>query len=116
MIKKETRATAETLIQMARNAKETLQAAVANTLKEHGKAVEFDYENNSAPSIDAGCFGDDDTDCYITKIWNDKGLVKANLHAYYLGDDREDIDLSRECLGTSDWAEILEYILGEIED
>lgn len=117
MIKKETRATAETLIKMVQNAQETMQAAVANTLKEHGEPIEFDTDCG-APSIDVGCFDSngDNTDAYVTKIWEDNGIVRANLYGYYVGDDRENVSLNDQHLGASDWAELLEYIINEIED
>lgn len=106
----------EKLIAIVKNIVPQLKASLLSLLEQHGKPIEFDWENGYAPSIVSGQFDDDITDCYITKIWADKGLVMVNIHAYYLGDDREDIDLSRECLGASDYAEIMEYVLGEIED
>lgn len=82
------------------------------TDEEHG--VEFDWEDSNAPSICSLQFGDDVADSYITKIWYDKGLIKVNLHAYYVGDDRENIDLASEC--NVDYEDILYYLISEIEE
>ena len=82
------------------------------TDEEHG--IVFDWENGNAPSICSLQFGDDVADSYITKIWYDKGLVKVNLHAYYIGDDRENIDLASEC--NVDYEDILDYLACELEE
>lgn len=82
------------------------------TDEEHG--VEFDWEESDAPSIASTQFGDDLADSYITKIWYDKGLIKVNLHAYYVGDDRENIDLASEC--NVDYEDILDYLVCELEE
>jgi len=115
MFTQEIKDMATALVEQVATLKEKVKNAVLIALQEHGKAVEFDYDNGDAPSINVGCFDDDVTDAYITKIWADGGLVKANLHAYYLGDDREDIDLGDECLGASDWADILDYVISNAE-
>jgi hypothetical protein len=82
------------------------------TDEEHG--VVFDWEDGSAPSICSLQFGDDIADSYITKIWYDKGLVKVNLHAYYVVDDRESIDLACEC--NVDYEDILDYLASELDE
>ena len=80
---------------------------VIEILKEKG-AQEWDWENDSAPSIISTQFEDDLADSYITKIWYD-GLIKVNLHAYYLGEDLENIDLGDEtCV---DWVDLLEWVV-----
>lgn len=82
------------------------------TDEEHG--IVFDWEDGSAPSICSLQFGDDVADSYITKIWYDKGLVIVNLHAYYVGDDRENIDLACEC--NVDYEDILDYLASELDE
>ena len=82
------------------------------TDEEHG--IVFDWEYGSAPSICSLQFGDDVADSYITKIWYDKGLIKVNLHAYYVGDDRENIDLASEC--NVDYEDILDYLACELDE
>ena len=82
------------------------------TDEEHG--IVFDWENGNAPSICSLQFSDDVADSYIAKIWYDKGLIKTNLHAYYLGDDRENIDLESEC--NVDYEDILDFLICELEE
>lgn len=107
------------LIEQAVALRDDIIAAVKECLvklgatdEEHG--VEFDWEEEGAPSIDSLQFGDDVADSYITKIWYDKGLIMVNLHAYYVGDDRENIDLSCEC--NVDYEDILDWLTGELEE
>ncbi len=107
------------LIEQAAAISNDIKAAVKECLvklgatdKEHG--VEFDWEDGSAPSICSLHFGDDVADSYITKIWYDKGLIKVNLHAYYVVDDRENIDLASEC--NVDYEDILDYLACELEE
>ena len=107
------------LIDQAAAIRNDIKAAVKECLvklgatdEEHG--VEFDWEDGSAPSICSLQFGDDVADSYITKIWYDKGLVKVNLHAYYVGDDRENIDLADEC--NVDYEDILDYLACELDE
>jgi hypothetical protein len=107
------------LIEQAAAINNDIKAAVKECLvklgatdEEHG--VEFDWEDCSAPSICSLQFGDDVADSYITKIWYDKGLIKVNLHAYYVGDDRENIDLASEC--NVDYEDILDYLACELEE
>lgn len=82
------------------------------TTEESG--LEYEWEYSDAPSIASTQFGDDLADCYVTKIWLDRGLVKVNLHAYYLGEDREGIDLNDEC--NVDWEDLLCYLVNELEN
>ena len=81
------------------------------TDEEH--AIEYDWEENCAPSMPSGAFEPDLTDAYITKIWNDRGLVKANLHAYYLGEDRFGVDLGDEIY--TDWEDILDHLTSDLQ-
>lgn len=82
------------------------------TDEEHG--IVFDWEDCCAPSICSLQFGDDVADSYITKIWYDRGLIKVNLHAYYVGDDRENIDLASEC--NVDYEDILACLTCELDE
>ncbi len=81
-------------------------------LEQIGHPVEFDWESSDAPSIDSTHFDDDVTDCYVEKVWLDKGLIKVNLYAYYIGDRREDIDLADEC--NVDYVDLLSYLIDEL--
>lgn len=102
------------LIDLSANLTRNLKDAVEVALMKIGRAVEFDWENEGAPSISSSQFDDDLTDAYITKIWFDGSLVMVNLHAYYLGEDREDISLYDEC--EVDYADILSYLIEEIPE
>ena len=83
-------------------------------LNEHGP-IEFDWENDSAPSIASTQFEDDLADCYVTKLWanGDSEYVYADLHAYYLGEDAENVDLvSDEC--NIDWLDLLDWVVEKV--
>ena len=81
-------------------------------LEQIGHSVDFDWDTSDAPSIDSTQFDDDVTDCYIERVWLDKGLIKVNLYAYYIGDRREDIDLADEC--NVDYVDLLSYLIDEL--
>ena len=69
----------------------------------------FDWENGDAPSMISGDFEDDVCDCYITKIYLDGEYIYADVHAYYLQDDRYRVLLNNEhnvC-----WGDIMEFLL-----
>lgn len=107
------------LIEQAASIRKEIIAAINECLvklgatdEEHG--IVFDWEDCSAPSICSLQFGDDVADSYITKIWYDRGLIMVNLHAYYIGDDRENIDLASEC--NVDYEDILDYLACELEE
>ena len=87
-----------------------MEYAVRQLLREKGEPVEFDWENGNAPSYASCSFNSDLTDVYITKIWLDEnGIIRVNLHAYYLGEDKEDVDLHDDtCV---DWQDILTHLL-----
>lgn len=87
---------------------------VIETLRKIGKPIEFDWENICAPCMVSSAFDDDVTDAYISKLWLDGDLVKANLRAFYIGEDRENIDLSDEC--NIDWLDVLDWVSDELED
>lgn len=106
----------QVLVNISRNLAPQMKASLLSLLEQVGKPIKFDWENGSAPSIASSQFDDDITDCYVSKVWAENGLVKANLHAYYLGDDRDDIDLGDECLGVDDYTDIMEYVLASIAD
>ena len=106
------------LIEQAAAISNDIKAAIKECLvklgatdEEHG--IEFDWEEGCAPSIASTNFGRDLADSYITKIWYD-GLVMVNLHAYYVGDDRENIDLASEC--NVDYEDILAYLTCELDE
>ena len=102
------------LIEKSAEIRNAIKDAVKECLVKIGHPVYFDWDNNNAPSIASINFDDDLADSYITKIWYDNGLVMVNLHAYYLGEDTENIDLSREC--NVDWEDILSYLIELIDD
>jgi hypothetical protein len=68
----------------------------------------FDWEDGDAPSMISGDFDDDLCDCYITKIYLDGDYIYADLHAYYLQDDRYQVLLNNE--HNVDWGDIMEYL------
>lgn len=81
-------------------------------LGEHGP-VEFDWKNVGAPNIASTHFEGDLADCYVTKLWA-KGLyVYADLHAYYLGEDAENVDLVHdEC--NIDYLDLLDWVVKKV--
>lgn len=105
------------LIERADETRNLIKAAIRECLvklnatdEEHG--LEFDWEEDCAPSYPSTQFSDDLADSFVTKIWLDGELIKVNLHAYYVGDDRENIDLADEtCV---DWEDILSNLLANI--
>jgi hypothetical protein len=68
----------------------------------------FDWEDGDAPSMISGDFDDDLCDCYITKIYLDGDYIYADLHAYYLQDDRYQVLLNNE--HNVDWGDIMGYL------
>ncbi len=74
------------------------------------KPLVFDWEDGDAPSMISGDFEDDICDCYITKIYLDGDYIYADLHAYYLQDDRYRVLLNNE--HNVDWGDIMEFLLG----
>ena len=100
-------------IERNREVQKTAKAYCIAVLQEIGHPVEFDWDCSDAPSIDSTHFDDDVTDCYIEKVWLESGLIKVNLHAYYMGEDREDIDLADEC--NADYVELLDYLISKME-
>ena len=101
------------LIEQAAAISNDIKAAVKECLVKIGQPVYFDWGNSDAPSINSISFGDEVADSYITKIWYD-GLIRVNLHAYYLCDDRENVDLAHECC--VDWEDILCYLIPIVDD
>lgn len=96
---------------------ETLLAdAIAFAQSQGIEEMEFDWENNDAPSC--AYSGDDDLmDCYITKIKFNKDFpltcTEVTLHAYYVG---EDFDVSLDDINEYDRLDLAEFILNNIED
>ena len=99
-------------IKRSRNAQKQAKEYCLKVLEEIGHPVEFDWDTSDAPSIDSTHFSDDVCDCYIEKVWLDRGLIKVNLYAYYLGDRREEIDLADEC--NADYVDLLSYLISEL--
>ena len=62
-----------------------------------------------APTILSTDFGDDVADCYISKLYIDGEDIFADLHAYYIGDDRTDIHLNKEY--NTNWADIITHLI-----
>ena len=100
-------------IERSRNAQKQAKDYCLAVLEEIGHPVEYDWDTADAPSIDSTHFDDDVTDCYIEKVWLDRGLIKVNLYAYYLGDRREDIDLADEC--NADYVDLLDYLISDYD-
>ena len=85
---------------------------VIEILKEKG-AQEWDWENDSAPSIISTQFEDDVTDCYVKKIYVEGDNIYADLHAYYIGEDNHGLDLTNdEC--NIDWLDILDWVVDKV--
>lgn len=82
---------------------------IKDILKEKGGSVSFDWESCEAPSYASGEFDEDLTDVYITKLYLDGDLIKADLHAYYLVDDLKGVDLADEM--DVDWVDILQNLI-----
>ena len=99
-------------IERSREAQKIATAYCIVVLQEIGHPIDFDWDTSNAPSIDSTQFDDDVTDCYIERVWLDKGLIKVNLYAYYIGDRREDIDLADEC--NVDYVDLLSYLIDEL--
>ena len=99
-------------IKRSRSAQKQAKEYCLKVLEKIGHPVEFDWDTSDAPSIDSTHFSDDVCDCYIEKVWLDRGLIKVNLYAYYLGDRREDIDLADEC--NADYVDLLSYLISEL--
>ena len=99
-------------IKRSRSAQKQAKEYCLKVLEEIGHPVEFDWDSSDAPSIDSTHFSDDVCDCYIEKVWLDRGLIKVNLYAYYLGDRREEIDLADEC--NADYVDLLDYLISEL--
>ena len=99
-------------IERSREAQKIAKAYCIVVLQEIGHPVDFDWDTSDAPGIDSTQFDDDVTDCYIERVWLDKGLIKVNLYAYYIGDRREDIDLADEC--NVDYVDLLSYLIDEL--
>ena len=99
-------------IERSREAQKIAKAYCIVVLQEIGHPIDFDWDTSNAPSIDSTQFDDDVTDCYIERVWLDKGLIKVNLYASYIGDRREDIDLADEC--NADYVDLLSYLIYEL--
>lgn len=76
---------------------ENLESKALATIKalvnERGGRIEFDWENDDAPSIDSKSFKGDVADCYIKALYMEDETLHADLHAYYLGDDNSGVNL-----------------------
>lgn len=114
MTKEELNVTNEQFIERAlfilNEIKTTAREKCVETLKQLGGSVEWDWQEDDAPSMLSINFADDVADCYITKAYLDEaGNIKVNLHAYYLYcDDYEDLLLEDE--PNADYVDLLEYL------
>ena len=90
--------------------KTTARQKCIETLKQLGGSVEWDWQEDDAPSMLSINFGDDVADCYITKAYLDEAdNIKVNLHAYYLNcEDYDDLLLEDE--PNADYVDLLEYL------
>lgn len=96
------------LLKQANETREKIKNAIKEILAELNEPVEWEWEDY-APSYASGQFGDDLNDSFITKIWLDNDTIMVNLYAYYLGEEKENIDLADECC--VDWEDILDNLL-----
>ena len=83
-------------------------------LEQQGHTAEnpivFDVDCGDAPSTVSMQFQDDIADCYITKMWvGEDGKVYADLYAYYLQEDMENVCLNDD--GGTDWATIIDFLV-----
>lgn len=101
----------EAVLNQAGEIKKQMQEAVIDCLKQIGHPVHFDWEYGNAPSYPSTEFkvDDDYADAYITRVWLDGEYIKADLHAYYLGDDTENVLLIRETY--MDWQDLLSSLM-----
>ena len=95
-------------------AKTVLADAMAYAISQGVEEMEFDWEENDAPSCVYS--GDDDLmDCYITKIKfsGDFPLTctEVTLHAYYVGDD---FDVSLDDINEYDKLDLARFIIGNL--
>ena len=94
--------------------REKTREKCVQALKALGGSVEWDWENEDAPTITSIYFDDDLSDCYVTKAWLDEaGNIKVNLHAYYKDiNDIEDILFEDE--PNADYLELLSVLNQEL--
>lgn len=92
-----------------------LKQNLLDILKEYGKPIEWEYNSSFCPQMVSRNFDDDVTDCNITKIWVDDNNILVNLYAYYIADDRENIDLNDEVMTMDEYVDILDYVIQHIE-
>ena len=88
--------------------KQAYKLLVDELQMQENNEITFEWGGGNAPSIVSTMFDDDITDCYITKLRTDGRDVFADLYAYYIGDDMENVFLADEI--NVDWIEILEYV------
>lgn len=94
------------------NTQRNARFELCQLLNEYGP-IEFDWKTGEAPSIASTHFEDDLADCYVTKLWANGEYAYANLHAYYLGEDAENVDLViDEC--NVDWLDLLDWVVGRV--
>jgi len=93
---------------MQKRAKKMCIALLSDTKDFPTNSIVFNLDEVDAPSYASGQFDDDVTDCSITKVYVENGVLKADLHAYYFGEDTNGVDLTDEL--NVDYIEILDYI------
>ena len=94
------------------NVQRKARLEMCKLLNEHGP-IEFDWEDCDAPSIASTQFEDDLADCYVGKLWAEGEYAYADLHAYYLGEDVENVDLvNDEC--NVDWLDLLDWVVDRV--
>lgn len=99
-------------IQDGRDIQTSAKKYCEDVLRKIDCPIEFDWNENNAPSISSISFCEDQTDAYIEMIWFDHGLIKVNLYAYYLGERRDNVELSSEC--NTDYLDVLDYLVDDI--
>lgn len=75
-------------------------------LKELGatpdKPIEFDWENQDAPSVIAICFGGDVTETYVKSIYIDGESIYVSLYSHYEDDNVDNVLLTESCMDYDD--------------
>lgn len=110
MTKKENEKFIETTLITLNEIKEEARKRCVDVLKQLGGSIEWDWENEDAPSHISGLFQADLSDCYITKAYLDEAdNIKVCLHAYYLDcEDYDDVLFSDE--QNADYLDLLDHL------
>lgn len=92
--------------------KESL-STIKSIVDERGGRVTFDHENGKAPSIESMSFQEDIADCYVKSLYMEGGVLYADLHACYLGEGMDGVDLEND--ESVHWGSLLTDMLPYLE-